>query len=454
MKLKTALLLSSVVSASIVLSWGTAHAGFEWTPPSQPEPSLSEIQNDVPSQMLPDETGLVPPMDENVAANPMSEEVGLGMEDAMSAPASVPQNNVQTQTYMSPPVDDGAPLSVVAPASAPIHNLSPEQVLKAPSAPVAARAQYTPPAVVSTPAPSPMPVQAAEPVSPMDEIVNGFGKDVPLVTAVRQLVPASYTYKFTPDVDLGTTVSWNGGQSLRNTLSSVLASGGYTYDLQGNMISITSTHPKSAAVSSAMAPPQGDLRDIPGFNDVIQQNLAQAEAENIAPPVEQIASTPEIVQEKQVYVKPMSSPVSLVTPKVEYNAADDMMVPLMEEASASTAKMVAPPAPFANGMHSTYQPVSLSSYPETQQVRTWNVKRNSDLKSTLAGWTRQAGVGLQWNADRNFRVDYMVWVDGTFEEAIAVLMKGYADKTGPVPHTRFELQQSEQPVLVVDTVTR
>jgi YD repeat-containing protein len=455
MKLKTALLLSSVVSASIVLSGGTVHAGFEWTPPSQSEPGLSEIQNEVPSRMLPDETGLVPPMDENVVANPMPEEAGLGMEDAISASPSVPQNNVQTQTYVSPPVDDGAPLSVVAPASAPIHNLSPEQVLKAPSAPVSARAQYIPPAV-STPASSPMPVQAAEPVSPMDETVNGFGKDVPLITAVRQLVPASYTYKFTPDVDLGTRVSWNGGQSLSNTLSSVLASGGYTYDLQGNMISITSTHQKSAAVSPAMAPPQDNLRDIPGFNDVIQQNIAQAEAEaeNIAPPIEQIASTPDIAQEKQVYVKPMSSPVSLVTPKVEYNAADDMMVPLMEEASASTAKMVAPPAPFANGMHPTYLPVSLSSYPETQQVRTWNVKRNSDLKSTLAGWTRQAGVGLQWNADRNFRVDYMVWVDGTFEEAIDVLMKGYADKEGPVPHTRFELQQNQQPVLVVDTVTR
>jgi|MDSW01.1.fsa_nt_gb hypothetical protein len=448
MKLKSALLLSSVVSAGILLSSGMAHAGFEWTPPSQPEPSLSDMQDDMPSQMIPDETGLISPVDENVLANPVPEE-------AMSAPVPVPQNNVQTQTYMSPPVDDGAPLSVVAPASAPIHDLSPEQVLKAPSAPVAARAQYTPPAV-STPAPSPMPVQAVEPVSPMDGIVNGFGKDVPLVTAVRQLVPASYTYKFTPDVDLGTTVSWNGGQSLRNTLSIVLASGGYTYDLQGNMISITTAHAQPEIASpSLMEPPEQEVRDIPGFNDVIQQNLVHAEVGRNVPPVEQAFSAPEELKEKQVYVNPVTSPVSLVSPKVEYNAADDMMVPLMnEEASASTAKMAAPPAAFANGMRPTYSPVSLSSYPEIQKVRTWSVKRNSDLKSTLASWSRQAGVGLQWNADRNFRVDYMVWVDGTFEEALAVLMKGYANKTGPVPQTQFEIQEGQSPVLVVDTITQ
>ena len=450
MKLKSALLLSSVVSAGILLSGGMAHAGFEWTPPSQPEPSLSDMQDDVSSQMIPDDTGLVPPVGEDMLANPMPDET-------VAAPVPVLQNNVQQQMPTSS-VDDGAPLSVVAPASAPIHDLPPEQVLKAPSTPSApaapaVRAQYTPPPVSPAPTPAQQPLH---PVSPMDEVVNGFGKDVPLVTAVRQLVPASYTYKFTPDVDLGTTVSWNGGQSLRDTLSTVLASGGYTYDLQGNMISITSVHAQPMMAPASMPETVGeDVRDIPGFNDVIQQNLVEAEAEMIAPPAEQIASTPETPEEKQVFVKPVSPPVSLVSPKVEYNAADDMMVPLMdEESAASTAKMVAPPAAFANGMRPTYSPVSLSSYPDTQQVRTWSVKRNADLKSTLASWSRQAGVGLQWNADRNFSIDYMVWVDGTYEEALAVLMKGYANKTGPVPHTRFELQDGQSPVLVVDTVTQ
>ena len=449
MKLKTALLLSSVVSAGILLSGGMAHAGFEWTPPAQPEPSLSDMQADMPSQMIPDETGLISPVDENVLANPVPEE-------AMSAPVPVLQNNVQQQ-IPTPPVDDGAPLSVMAPASAPIHDLSPEQVFQmpvAPSAPTAPaiRAQYTPPSLSSAPTPA----QPMHPVSPMDETVNGFGKDVPLVTAVRQLLPASYTYKFTPDVDLGTTVSWNGGQSLRDTLSNVLASGGYTYDLQGNMISITTAHAQPEIASpSLMEPPEQEVREIPGFNDVIQQNLVQAEVGRNVPPVEQAFSAPEELKEKQVYVNPVTPPVSLVSPKVEYNAADDMMVPLMnEEASSSTAKMVAPPAAFANGMRPTYSPVSLSSYPEIQKVRTWSVKRNSDLKSTLASWSRQAGVGLQWNADRNFRVDYMVWVDGTFEEALAVLMKGYANKTGPVPQTRFEIQEGQSPVLVVDTITQ
>ncbi|TVQ83826.1 MAG: hypothetical protein EA357_05225 [Micavibrio sp.] len=57
------------------------------------------------------------------------------------------------------------------------------------------------------------------------QIAEGFGTDIPLVMAVRQIIPSSQPFAFEPDVNLSTPVSWQGGavwpEVLSRTLSSV-----------------------------------------------------------------------------------------------------------------------------------------------------------------------------------------------------------------------------------------
>ena len=50
----------------------------------------------------------------------------------------------------------------------------------------------------------------------------GFAKDMPLALALRQIVPASYAFSFETDVNIGTRVSWQGGEPWNTVLKTAL----------------------------------------------------------------------------------------------------------------------------------------------------------------------------------------------------------------------------------------
>lgn len=84
-----------------------------------------------------------------------------------------------------------------------------------------------------------------------------------------------------------------------------------------------------------------------------------------------------------------------------------------------------------------------------EDVQTWKVKKGADLKETVMSWSEQAGVKVDWKLEEKFKVDYMVWVDGTFEEAINTLMQGYTNRQGIKPMAQFKAASKNGPVLSV-----
>jgi len=63
------------------------------------------------------------------------------------------------------------------------------------------------------PAPSPLPTEATETESrPRFAKAQGFGDDVPLHFAVRQIVPRAVKVHYGPGVDPDAVVTWKGGQ--------------------------------------------------------------------------------------------------------------------------------------------------------------------------------------------------------------------------------------------------
>ena len=64
------------------------------------------------------------------------------------------------------------------------------------------------PIVLSPPAPATMRRPAAPVAIP---VANGFGRQVPLAFAVRQIVPAGVRTAFGPGVDQAALVDWSGG---------------------------------------------------------------------------------------------------------------------------------------------------------------------------------------------------------------------------------------------------
>lgn len=89
-----------------------------------------------------------------------------------------------------------------------------------------------PPAVVTPPAPKVASGAALPPIVQADttaikaapvtyEVAQGFGKQVPLALALRQIVPASYRFSFASGVNAGQMVDWQGGAPWDQVVSRV-----------------------------------------------------------------------------------------------------------------------------------------------------------------------------------------------------------------------------------------
>lgn len=88
------------------------------------------------------------------------------------------------------------------------------------------------------------------------ETVEGFGSDMPLALALRQIVPADYSFAFGTGVNPGQRVSWNGGDRWDIVLDQTLNNASLDADLRGQTIFIYKNFPGAAApIQPPMQPP-------------------------------------------------------------------------------------------------------------------------------------------------------------------------------------------------------
>lgn len=117
----------------------------------------------------------------------------------------------------------------------------------APPPPVQAQ-PATPP--YATPAISLPPPASMIPSSPeMDRIVTGFGNDMPLALALRDVVPPQYAYSFGRGVNPGMRVSWQGGQPWSMVVEQMIAPLALTSRVYGSTVVIEAA-PMNSAVSA------------------------------------------------------------------------------------------------------------------------------------------------------------------------------------------------------------
>lgn len=83
--------------------------------------------------------------------------------------------------------------------------------------------------------------QSQSPVSLQSPTANveGFGKDIPLAVALRQVVPPAYMLSFAPGLDQGKPVSWNGGRPWDQVVTDMLADRKLHASIQGNVLSVS-----------------------------------------------------------------------------------------------------------------------------------------------------------------------------------------------------------------------
>ena len=100
------------------------------------------------------------------------------------------------------------------------------------------------------------------PAAPTAKVVDGFGKQVPLVIAMRQILPSDYGFAHRDGVDLGQLIDWQGGRPWPQVLSEALAPVGVKVTISGDTVLLEKGVVDAAAVQvPAQEAPRARLTD-------------------------------------------------------------------------------------------------------------------------------------------------------------------------------------------------
>jgi len=265
------------------------------------------------------------------------------------------------------------------------------------------------PAPITTPAvsvPAPQPQQARQKIDPENLIAVGFGNDLPLMTALKQIIPSHYTYKMDPNVSVNKKINWTGGDQWQVVLSDALRPSGLGYTLNNHLVEIH-------AVQLASPYP---LPPVTSPAPVVETVAEKPKAE-IFPIVEEIAAQPQ----------PLIQNVSTV-PSPPQN-----ILPVTSKKSVN----ILPQNPLQS--------------PVMSDEQQWLARNGDSLKDVLENWANLADVGLFWSSDYDYPLQGDVNLTGDFETAAQTLLEGFQNAK-PRPAGRLHPNLPHGPaVLVIET---
>lgn len=148
------------------------------------------------------------------------------------APAPEPAPVVLAQTS---PATEAASAPMLSPATAPMQTAS-----------------ATSPAPVSLVTGQSMETAGTVPMEGTDKVVSGFGKHVPLVIAMRQILPSGYGFAHGDGVDLSASIDWQGGRPWPQVLSEAVQPLGLTANVAGDTVMLEKAQ---VAMAPELTPP-------------------------------------------------------------------------------------------------------------------------------------------------------------------------------------------------------
>jgi len=460
-KRKTLILAGALTLTSVLALAPQAMAGFEWSPPPQvaapPVPAVPAAPAAaVESEVLEDASAGIKPFPlEDEPMTPMG-----GLMPASSEPVE------ETPVLAAP---------VMAPAiPAPPVAMVPRSPLMGVSAPFA-------------PVPPPPEAKAVY------ETVDGFGSDIPLALAMRQIVPPGYSYAFDPDINPGVRISWNGGKSWNQVLEDAVRPGDMRIEITGNTVRVRQTWDvaEEKMQASAIEPkpfPATSPLVAPEFPAALMRAPAPAAPLAISPdpaaaPVPPSMATaaaspaeeeiimqsyprrvrPDFVEppvaEERGFFAPITgifaphpgAPVPVAVPppaaaEPPLNPTPAKLVP--PGPTPLTPALAAAPviAPAGTVSPSAVAPGVLDPY----NIGFWQAEQGASLKSVLGAWSSSSGVAMLWNSGYDYILPAPVRMHGTFPDAVTQILASFgAAEPRPVGKLHPNLPQGPS-VLVIE----
>lgn len=348
------------------LTPSVAKAGFDWTPPAaapsvQPAPV---VQDAAPSGPLTPEPDALPVPVGHVESAPVQHNEPLVIDN--KKPAPVAEKLEEKQVVESAP----APLPVPEPAPAP---------------------------AAPTPKPMPAPVAVTTPVA--DDVVEGFGKDIPLAIALRDIAPTKYAYSFSPSDVAGAKISWRGGKPWQDVLKDALTPLDLDMAITENTIVIFAKQYKAFA------------------NSVVTPAQSAPAAAPVAPPT-MVAKRPETGPAPAAMPAPTEEPLPLVAPQ------DVTAKPAPTEARRPMAAM------------------------DMKASRKWQARPGTTLRQTLEAWAKDSNVELNWSTPYDYPINNAFYFEGEFPQAVDSLLSSYGGEN-PSPKGRLYPNLPEGPSVLM-----
>ena len=189
-------------------------------------------------------------------------------KDTATAPAPAPSADLigATAIAQSKPVVEApapkapeAPVAAVVAAPAPaatvsaVADLSSAKPidLKPATSPITGETVAVASAAETTAFPAPGVPAAPVAMTPTDKVLDGFGKHVPLVIALRQILPSDYGFAHGDGVDLTASIDWQGGRPWSQVLSDSIKPLGLTAIISNDTVMLV----KVAAAPAEAAKP-------------------------------------------------------------------------------------------------------------------------------------------------------------------------------------------------------
>jgi hypothetical protein len=462
---------------------GSAHAGFQWTAPAaqaptqqtenrampaMPAPRVDVVPAPAPQQVMPAPSIIMDPMNGGEMRPSSAPQITFETAPAPFATAPAPMGLPQSRDIL------GGPVAAQQPAPVPVpRNITPRRMQSVtmpvdygqnymsgrqanagarptpilqgdPQFTAQGRIKFVPTqtapiaqpramANVNTMMPQPqpnfmpaptMPVGAALPAQSMPNFFPqavGFGSDLPLMTAVRQIIPEGYGLAFQPGVAVDGNVSWQGGKPWNVVLNEVLAPQGLAADIKQNMVTI-GLNAYQQQQPFQMQPILQSYEATP----ITPSNAVMSQSQNTAPsPLQNAVYSPE----------PSSAPQDLTG----QSAQSDLLQPAA--------------AVYGGGYDNPYAPLGTNNDPQRylNDINQWSARKGTTLREVLELWTRQSGIELYWASEFDYPIASDINLRGTFEEALQVLLKGL-EESNPRPLGRLHPNLPNGPaVLVIET---
>ena len=231
--------------------------------------------------------------------------------------------------------------------------------------------------------------------------LEGFGDNVPLSFAVRQIVPTKYDVSFGPDVKADKTVSWKADGDWQHTLKSLTTKQGLNFAQRDGVVKVT--------VAGAEQTPTADRvkRVTYGLPQGTSGFLLDGE-EVASGPMSPEASAENVKSSKaETTANPTSDLPSM-------DAMTDATADQTRAASVAPAEPSAPPAP------------------------SWEIAPGEDLETVLSDWASRVGWTVIWRSNYSYPVEAGATVHGDFVKAATNLADAFQTATPPLYLTFYE----------------